>query len=199
MGAQVAIDWEREGEEPELGRPPWQLFRERLWHDRVAMVALAFIVFEILVAALAPVIVKALAHPPNAQYPSALTSFGLPTGPSKTFFFGVDTVGEDVFSRVLYGARVSLEVALIATFFSVSIGVLLGMLAGYYRGVTDTLISRTIDVTLAFPILLLALGIASACSLGNGCVSGLIKPGLKTVIAAIVIINWTYIGRVIRG
>jgi peptide/nickel transport system permease protein len=125
--------------------------------------------------------------------------FGTPTGPSSTFFFGVDSVGEDVFSRVLYGARVSLEVALIATFLSVTIGVALGMIAGYYRGKTDTLISRLIDVTLAFPILLLALGIASACSIGGGCLGGLIKPGLSTVIVAIVVINWTYIGRVIRG
>jgi peptide/nickel transport system permease protein len=65
------------------------------------------------------------------------------------------------------------------------------MLSGYYRGVTDTVISRLIDVTLAFPVLLLALGIASACSLGNGCLGGLIRPGKSTVIAAIVVINWT--------
>jgi peptide/nickel transport system permease protein len=90
-------------------------------------------------------------------------------------------------------------VALIATALSVTIGVTLGMIAGYYRGKTDTLISRLIDVTLAFPILLLALGIASACSIGGGCLGGLIKPGLSTVIVAIVVINWTYIGRVIRG
>src|ERR671924_626900 len=111
----------------------------------------------------------------------------------------VAPVGEDVFARVLYGARVSLEVAVIATAVSVAIGVVLGMVAGYYRGFTDTVISRTIDVTLAFPVLLLALGIASACSLGGGCAAGLVKPGLTTVVVAIVVINWTYIGRIIRG
>jgi ABC-type dipeptide/oligopeptide/nickel transport system permease subunit len=73
------------------------------------------------------------------------------------------------------------------------------MLAGFYRGWIDTIISRVIDITLAFPILLLALGIASACSLGNGCAGGLVKPGLATVIVAIVVINWTYVGRIIRG
>jgi ABC-type dipeptide/oligopeptide/nickel transport system permease subunit len=73
------------------------------------------------------------------------------------------------------------------------------MVAGYFRGWVDTAISRLIDITLAFPILLLALGIASACSLGNGCAAGLIHPGLGTVILAIVVINWTYIGRIIRG
>jgi peptide/nickel transport system permease protein len=183
-----------------VSRTPWQLFWQRFREDRVALVALGFILFEIVVALLAPLIVAAFAHPPNAQYPSALDpTFGTPSGPSSSFFFGVDPVGEDVFSRVLYGARVSLEVAFIATALSVLIGVVLGMVAGYYRGLTDTLVSRVIDVTLAFPILLLALGIASACSLGGGCAAGLIKPGLTTVIVAIVVINWTYIGRIIRG
>jgi peptide/nickel transport system permease protein len=181
-------------------RTPWQQFWRRFREDRVALVAFGFIVFEVLVAIFAPLIVGAIAHPPNAQYPDALNQvFGTPTGPSWRFLFGVDPVGEDVFSRVLYGARVSLEVALIATALSVTIGVVLGMIAGYYRGLTDTLISRVIDVTLAFPILLLALGIASACSLGNGCAAGLVKPGETTVIVAIVVINWTYIGRIIRG
>ena len=182
------------------GRTPWQLFWERFREDRVALVALGVIIVEVLLAILAPLIVRAVAHPPNAQFPQALDpSFGTPTGPSRTFLFGTDSVGEDVFSRVLYGARVSLEVALVATALAVVLGVAFGMLSGYYRGVTDTVISRLIDVTLAFPVLLLALGIASACSLGNGCLGGLIRPGKSTVFAAIVVINWTYIGRIIRG
>src|SRR6185503_8360398 len=90
-------------------------------------------------------------------------------------------------------------VALIATFLSVGLGVVAGLLAGFHRGATDTVISRVIDVTLAFPILLLALGLASACSLGNGCAGGLIKPGLGVVIFVIVVVNWTYIARIIRG
>jgi ABC-type dipeptide/oligopeptide/nickel transport system permease subunit len=182
-----------------VGRTPWQLFWLRFRRDRVALTALGFIVFLILVAVFAGPLASAFGHPPNAQYPSALDNYGLPSGPTSKFLFGVDKVGRDVFSRVLYGARVSLEVALIATALSVVIGVVLGMIAGYYRGWADTLISRVIDVTLAFPILLLALGIASACSLGNGCAGGTVKPGLTTVIVAIVVINWTYIGRIIRG
>jgi peptide/nickel transport system permease protein len=204
-GATGSVHGATPGPAAEIGvdvaaRTPWQLFWERFRQDRVALAALAFIVLLVLLATFAPLIVRAFAHPPNAQYPSALDPrFGTPTGPSRTFFFGVDPVGEDVFSRVLYGARVSLEVAIIATALSVAIGVALGMVAGYYRGFADTFISRVIDVTLAFPILLLALGIGSACSLGGGCAGGLIKPGLPTVIAAIVVINWTYIGRIIRG
>ena len=143
---------------------------------------------------------KLFGHPPNAQFPDELDpTYGTPTGPSREFLFGVDPVGRDVFARVVYGARVSLQVALIATFLSVGLGVVAGLLAGFHRGATDTVISRVIDVTLAFPILLLALGIASSCSLGNGCARGVIKPGLSTVIVAIVVVNWTYIGRIIRG
>jgi len=182
------------------GRTPFQLFWERFREDRVALAALGFIVLEIVIAVFAPWIVRVLGHPPNAQYPETLDpSFGTPTGPSRSFLFGVDTVGRDVFSRVVYGARVSLEVALVATALSVGLGVVAGMLAGFHRGPVDTLISRVIDVTLAFPILLLALGIASSCSLGSGCLRGTVKPGLSTVIVAIVVVNWTYIGRIIRG
>jgi peptide/nickel transport system permease protein len=183
-----------------VGRGPWELFWVRYREDKVALVSSGVVVFVALVAILAPWIVKLVAHPPNAQYPDLLDqNFGTPTGPSWNMLFGVDTVGEDVFSRVLYGARVSLEVALIATFFSVLIGVVLGMIAGFYRGVVDTLVSRFLDVMLAFPVLLLAIGIAAACSLGNGCLGGLVKPGLPTVIVTITIVNWTYIGRIIRG
>jgi peptide/nickel transport system permease protein len=183
-----------------VGRTQWQLFWERFSEDRVALVALGFVGAEVLIAFFAPVIVGAIAHPPDAQYPSALDPvFGTPTGPSARFFFGVDPLGQDVFSRVLYGARVSLQVAVIATALSVLTGVVFGMVAGYYRGYVDTAISRFIDIMLAFPVLLLALGIASACSLGGGCAGGLIQPGLTTVIVTIVVINWTYIGRIIRG
>ena len=185
-----------------VGRSPWQLFWVRLREDKVALFSAVFIVVIVLAAILAPLFVKVgLAHPPNAQYTNETDAFGIPKGPSfhPLFLFGADSVGEDVFSRVLYGARVSLEVALISTTIAVFVGVIAGMIAGFYRGVVDTLISRFIDVMLAFPVLLLALGIASACSFGNGCLGGVIKPGAPTVIAVIAIINWTYIGRIIRG
>jgi len=187
-------------EEEIVGRGPWQLFWVRFREDKVALCSLFVIASIILTAIFAPAITKAIAHPPNAQYPDALDpQFGMPTGPSWNFLFGVDKVGHDIFSRVLFGARVSLEVALIATFIAVVLGTAMGMIAGFYRGTTDTLISRLIDVMLAFPVLLLAMGIASACAIGNGCLNGLIKPGVPTVVAVIAIINWTYIARIIRG
>ncbi len=181
-------------------RSPWELFWRRLRHDRVALAAAGFIVFLILVAIFAPLIVKLVGVTgPTVQNPEALDSFGTPTGPSADHPMGVDQLGRDVFARVLYGARVSLEVAIIATFLSVTLGVVVGLIAGFYRGWADTLLSRLTDVVLAFPILLLAIGLASACSLGNGCLGGLIEPGLTVVIFVIVVVNWTYISRIIRG
>jgi peptide/nickel transport system permease protein len=206
------LDFAREAGEGDLGvtpetgpqkiaaRSPMELFWRRLRQDRVAMVALGFIIFLIVVAVFAPLIVKLCGQrPPNEQGTQYLDSFGTPTGPSSANWFGVDPLGRSVFSRVVYGARVSLEVALVATAISVFIGVVAGMTAAYFRGWVDTAISRLIDVLLAFPILLLALGLASACSFGNGCLGGLIQPGLSVVIFVIAFVNWTYIARIIRG
>jgi peptide/nickel transport system permease protein len=181
-------------------RSPWQLFWRRLKEDKVALAALAFIIVLILLAIFAPLVIKLVgARGPTDQSTKYLDSFGTPTGPSSHNIFGVDQLGRDLFSRVLYGARVSLEVAIIATALSMLIGTVVGLLAGFYRGWVDTVLSRLIDVLLAFPILLLALGIAAACSLGNGCLGGFIKPGLGVVIFVIAFVNWTYIGRIIRG
>ncbi len=119
--------------------------------------------------------------------------------PSAKHLLGIDPLGRDVFARVLYGARVSLLVAFVSTTLVMLVGVTLGMVAGYFRGVVDTVISRLIDLLLAFPILLLALGLAAACSLGNGCFGGALKPGLVVVIFVIALANWTYIARIVRG
>jgi peptide/nickel transport system permease protein len=181
-------------------RSPWELFWRRLKDDKVALTAAGFIVLLVLAAIFAPLIVKLVGTSgPTVQNPKALDSFGTPTGPTADHIFGVDQLGRDVFARVLYGARVSLEVAIVATGLSVAIGVTTGMIAGFYRSWADTGLSRLVDVLLAFPILLLAIGLASACSLGNGCLGGTIKPGLTVVIFVIAFVNWTYIYRIIRG
>jgi ABC-type dipeptide/oligopeptide/nickel transport system permease subunit len=180
-------------------RSPLELFWRRLKSDKVALAALIFIVMLILAAVLAPLLVKLFGQRgPNVQGTKYLDSFGTPSGPTGDNFFGVDPLGRSVFSRVLYGARVSLEVALVATAVSVTIGVIVGMIAGYFRGWVDTLLSRLIDILLAFPILLLAIGLASACSIA-GCLGGLIQPGKTLVMFVIAFVNWTYIARIIRG
>jgi ABC-type dipeptide/oligopeptide/nickel transport system permease subunit len=182
-------------------RSPLELFWRRLRSDRVALAALVFIGLLVLVAILAPLVVKLFgAPPPGKMSREALDpTFGRPTGPSAEHLFGVDDSGQDVFSRVVYGARVSLEVAIIATGSAVVAGVLVGMLAAYYGGWVDAIISRTLDVLLAFPILLLGIGLASACSIDDGGCLGIIRPGLTVVIVVIAIATFPYIARLIRG
>jgi ABC-type dipeptide/oligopeptide/nickel transport system permease subunit len=180
-------------------RSPGQLFWRRFRADRVAMVSAAFIVLLILIAIFAPLIVKLLGLPgPAVQNPNLTDAFGSPLGPSSAHPFGVDPLGEDVLSRVIYGTRVSLEVGIIGTFMATVVGVVLGLIAGFYRGGPDTLISRFADIVLSFPILLLGIGIAAACAV-NGCLGGLIQPGVPTILAIIVISGWTYIFRITRG
>lgn len=186
--------------ESSLARSPWQLCWERLRRNRVAMAALATIVVLILVAIFAPLVVKLAGAPgPNVQDHNAVDQFGTPLGPSGAHWFGVDPLGRDVFARTVYGARVSLLVGIVGTGVAVLLGVTVGLLAGYYRGWVDTLLSRLVDVVLSFPVLLLGIGIASACSLGNGCVKGAITPGVRTVILVIALVAWTSIARIVRG
>ncbi len=196
-------------EEPELvsvevsqqvvGRSPWELFWRRFRKDRFALGGAFIVLLMMLLALLAPVIAS-LTHGPNQVYLDRLDSFGIPTGPQKDFWFGVDTAGRDLMVRVVYGARTSLFIAFFATGMASLIGVTLGMLAGFYRGKVDTLISRTIDVVLSLPVLLLSLGLVSACGLSpNGCLGGIIKPGLLLVSYVIALFTWPYLARIVRG
>jgi ABC-type dipeptide/oligopeptide/nickel transport system permease subunit len=188
------------GETGVAARSPQQLFWRRFRRDRVALVALTFIALLIVVAVLATPLCNLIGVPaPNVQETKALDDFGLPSGPSSVHPFGVDPIGRDVFSRVVHGAQVSLKVAFIGTGLSVILGVIFGLIAGFYRGWIDTAISRSLDVMLAFPVLLLGLGLATACSGQNGCVGGLIQPGLSVVIFIIVVANSPYVARIIRG
>jgi ABC-type dipeptide/oligopeptide/nickel transport system permease subunit len=168
-------------------RSPLALFWRRLRRDKVALVALAFIVLLVVVAVFAGQIVKLFgAHPPNAQNSSALDSFGSAAAPGHGYLMGTDALGRDVFSRTIYGARVSLSTAFIATGLIVVIGVTLGMIAGYYRGAVDSVLSRSMDVVLAFPVLLLALGLGAACSL-KGCLTAQ-SVGRDLFIAGVVVL-----------
>jgi peptide/nickel transport system permease protein len=182
-------------------RSPWELFSRRFREDRLAMAALVFLGLLVLIAIFAPLAVKLAGAPgPDTRDSGALDIFGTPTGPSSAHLFGVDQIGRDVFSRTIYGARVSLIVAVSATALATVAGIITGLLAGYFRGWTDTLVSRSVDVLLAIPYLLLATGLAAACTLGGtGCLGGLIKPGLSVVIFVIAFTSWTYMARIIRG
>jgi ABC-type dipeptide/oligopeptide/nickel transport system permease subunit len=180
-------------------RSPLQLFWRRFRQDRVALASLAFIGLLVAVALAAPLIVALLGLPgPSVQNPNLTDQFGSPLGPSLAHPFGVDQLGQDVASRVIYGTRVSLEVGLLGTAVATLIGVIVGVLAGFYRGFLDTLLSRLIDVVLSIPILLLGLGIGAACAV-RGCVGGTIQPGLGVIIFLIALANWTYVARIMRG
>jgi peptide/nickel transport system permease protein len=179
-------------------RSPLQLFWRRFRRDKVAMVAAAFVVLAVLVAIFAPAIVDVTGAPkPNVQNSDLLDDFGSPSGPSSHNWLGVDQRGRDVFSRVVYGARISLLVAFLSTTIIVVVGVVLGLIAGYYRGLTDSLLTRAMDVMLAFPVLLLAIGLGVACA--DGCLSNTIKPGLSVVVTVIALSLWPYMARIVRG
>ncbi|HEX5951290.1 MAG TPA: ABC transporter permease, partial [Actinomycetota bacterium] len=154
------------------GKTPWQLFWRRFRRDKVALVGLFLIGLMIFAAFSAGFFAKNVVHhpDPNQFYFEMLDEFGLPLGPNAQFWFGADPAGRDLFIQVLYGARTSLIVAFFATGIEVLIGVTLGVMAGFFRGRVDTFISRSMDVVLSLPVLLLALGLVSACGLQpEGC------------------------------
>jgi peptide/nickel transport system permease protein len=187
-------------------RSPWELFWRRFREDQLAMASLAFIAVLVLIAIFAPVVTDLFGAPgPDERDTAALDPvFATPTGPSSEHLFGVDQIGRDVFSRTVYGARVSLIVAFVATGLATVAGIVAGLVAGYFRGWADTVISRAVDVLLAIPYLLLATGLAAACTAGGttgegGCLGGLIQPGIGVVIFVIAFTSWTYMARIVRG
>jgi peptide/nickel transport system permease protein len=186
------------------GRSPWELFWRRFRRDKFAIAGLVIIAMMTLMAVGAPLIAALVGHGPNdiSHLREMTTEIGLPKGPNfgLKFFFGADTVGRDLMVRVIYGARTSLTVAFFATGISVFVGVAIGLTAGYYRGRLDTFLSRTTDVVMSMPILLLALGLATACGASReGCLFGLLKPGLFLISVIIGLFSWPYIARIVRG
>ena len=182
-------------------RSSWELFRSRFKQDKAAMVGAVLLVILVFLAVTAPLFSKLVGHGPNELFDEMRDPvFGLPKGPNAEFWFGGDTVGRDLFVRVLYGARTSLTVAFVATGLATLIGVTMGLLAGYRGGVSDTIISRAADIVLAMPILLFAIGIATVCSVtAEGCLGGLLQPGLSLVIGIIAIFTWPNMARLVRG
>lgn len=185
-------------------RSPLQLALRRFREDRVALGAAIFLAVLVAVAVASPLIRAIFGAPgPNVVNLGDLDvgSFGFasPAGPSGAHLLGTDDLGRDVFSRVLAGAGISLQVAFLATGLAVLVGVTLGVVAGYFRGWVDTVVSRLIDVVLAFPIILLALGLGVACSGNEGCLGGILRPGKWLIIAVLAATSWTFVARIVRG
>jgi peptide/nickel transport system permease protein len=170
-------------------RSPRQLFWIRFKQDKLAIAGAVAIVLMVLMAILASFWAHVVGHPFDKIYIRTRTdSFGIPLGPNSHFWFGSDDLGRDLFVRVLYGARVSLRVAFIATGFEMVIGVLAGLVTGFRRGWIDTVISRIMDLVLSIPFLLL--GIALAVAVG---------PSEGLVVFLISFFGWPYIARIVRG
>jgi ABC-type dipeptide/oligopeptide/nickel transport system permease subunit len=182
-------------------RSPTGMVWARFRSNRPALVALAFLVILTALAIAAPLVADLVGHGPNDLYRTTMLDiYGLPKGPNSSFWFGADGAGRDLFVRVIYGARVSLLVGVVATAIAVVIGVVLGLIAGYRGGWVDTLLSRLSDVVLAMPLLLFAIGISSACSTTpQGCVAGTLTPGLNLVIVIIAIFSWPAMFRIVRA
>jgi peptide/nickel transport system permease protein len=183
-------------------RSSWELFRHRFKQDKAAMAGAVMLAILVLLALTAPLFSRLVGHGPNELFGDEMLTpdIGLPKGPNADFWFGGDSVGRDVFVRVIYGARTSLTVAIVATGVATIIGVSLGMIAGFRGGKTDTFISRVIDIVLSMPLLVVAIGVASVCSVSpNGCLGGLLKPGLSLVIGIIALFTWPNMARLVRG
>jgi ABC-type dipeptide/oligopeptide/nickel transport system permease subunit len=186
------------------GRSLGQIAWRRLKKDKAAIAGAVVIILLILMALFAPLIVKLLGDHPNTFNQDKLDPVTqVPTGTfggmSWDHLFGIEPQnGRDIFSEVVYGARISLLVAFLATLLSVAIGTTLGVIAGFAGGWVDTIISRAMDVFLAFPVLVFALALAGVIPENAFGLSGL---ALRVALLIFIIgfFNWGYIARIIRG
>ncbi len=154
-----------------------------LKQNKLTFIALIIILFFVIIAIIAPIIAPFSSHIYGSVNPQDKL-----LAPSRVYLFGTDELGRDIFSRVLYGTRISLLVSLITIVMGLLIGVPLGLMAGYYGKFTDEFIMRIADMFLSFPPLLLAMAIAA-----------FLGPSLQNAILAIVISWWPWYTRLIRG
>lgn len=162
-------------------RTPWSEFYRKFAKQKLAMLAGSFVIFLVVVAILAPWLVPF--DPENYFDYDALND-----PPSWAHWFGVDALGRDIFSRVLMGARISLAAGLLSVAIGAAIGSLMGLMAGYYQGWWDRITMRISDVLLAFPGMLLAIGVVAI--LGSSMVN---------VIVAVAVFSVPAFARLVRG
>jgi ABC-type dipeptide/oligopeptide/nickel transport system permease subunit len=159
---------------------PGTLAFRRFRRDRVGVAGSVVVIVLYLVATLAPWI---------APYdPMAVDFAAVLKPPSRAHLLGTDESGRDVLSRVIFGARVSMVIALVIRLVTLAMGIAVGALAGYYEGWVDVSLMRGVEVLLAFPGLLLLIGIASA-----------IGPGFFSLLIAFSVTGWTTTARLVRG
>lgn len=155
----------------------------RILKRKSALISLIFIALVTLAAIFAPLIAP---YAPNEQFKDGLTLQGAPIGPGGNYLMGTDLLGRDLLSRLIYGARTSLIVGIIANGIAILLGTTVGIIAGYVKGRTGALMMRFTDLMMAFPALLLAITLAAIFS-----------PSLLIVALVIAMVNWVQIARVI--
>lgn len=171
------------GAQPAVGA--WARLRRR----PSFVAALVVVLLVVVLAVLAPLLVQIWGHAPDEQFrETGLSPRGLPTGPGAEFWLGADHQGRDVLSRLLYGARVSLFVGVVATLVATVVGTAVGLLSGYAGGWTDALLSRTVDVVLSLPSLLLAMAVVAV-----------VGASLWVTVAVLAFFSWAWIARVVRA
>ena len=178
---------ELEARQLEHEPPPSGLWREawvRLRRNPGAIVGFCLVGMFVIVAVFAPLIAP---HDPRAQDLAALGGRCCP-GPSAENWFGLDELGRDEFSRIVYGARYSLLIGVVAVSVGLSFGLILGAIAGYFGGAVDSVIMRLMDIMLSIPGLLLAIGIVAA-----------LGPGLTQIMIAVGAVNIPIFARLLRG
>jgi peptide/nickel transport system permease protein len=158
-------------------------FWNRFKRDRLAVIGGVVVVVFAIVSLMAPLIAP---YSPNEQFVDGLSLQGSPLPPSGKFWLGTDLLGRDLFTRLLYGARVSLLVGVVANAIAVLLGIALGAIAGFVRGVVGEAIMRFTDLMMAFPALLLAIALAA-----------ILRPSLWIVAMVIALVNWVQIARVV--
>lgn len=162
---------------------PWKVAWRSFRKSKSALIGTAVVAFFILLAVFGPLIAPEGINEQKLQDPSLRLA-----PPSSDYWFGTDDFGRDIFSRVVYGARISLAVGFLSVILSIVAGSFLGIIAGYYGRFLDTVISRIFDIMLAFPSILLAIAIVS-----------ILGPSLQNALIAIAIINIPNFGRLIRS
>jgi peptide/nickel transport system permease protein len=174
---------------PDLAAPPRMPAKPRpgVWRRlvkrRLALLGLVIVAVVVAGAVLAPWLTG---YDPNEQMFDGLTIEGSPLPPDAKFWLGTDLLGRDLLTRILYGARTSLIIGIVANGVALLIGTLVGVVAGYFRGWIGSALMRFTDLMMAFPALLLAI-----------CLAAVFEPSLWIVAMVIALVNWVQTARVI--
>ena len=172
------------------GRSQFQLTWRRLRRDKVAIAAMIVVVIIVVLAIAAPAFASITHHPVDTAFPDTGEDLsGNPVGPGVNgFWLGTDGSGRDLLVRILYGARISLFIGVVTTLVAAAFGVAIGLMAGYFGGIIDTILARFTDAVLAFPYVIL--GIALAAVFG---------PSLTIIFGMVTFFSWAGIARIVRG